>query len=150
MDLWVWRHAEAEDAAPGESDLERELTRHGHEQARRIARWLHGLLPAELRIVCSPARRTLQTAQPLARAIETVEAVGPGASVAQVLDAIEWPRAKRPVLLVGHQPTLGHLISSLMCGEEQPWRVPKGSVWWLHSERGDGASLVAMRSPGQA
>ena len=37
MDLILWRHAEAEEAAPGGGDSERELTPRGEKQALRMA-----------------------------------------------------------------------------------------------------------------
>ena len=40
MDLILWRHAEAEVAAPGQDDLQRALTPKGERQARRMAAWL--------------------------------------------------------------------------------------------------------------
>ena len=61
MDLILWRHAEAEDAAPGMTDLERALTGKGQKQARRMGQWLNSQLPDSCRILSSPAVRTLQT-----------------------------------------------------------------------------------------
>ena len=51
MDLILWRHAEAEDAAPGMSDLERALTTKGVKQARRMGQWLNSQLPDSCRIL---------------------------------------------------------------------------------------------------
>ncbi|HSO07654.1 MAG TPA: histidine phosphatase family protein, partial [Pelomicrobium sp.] len=62
MDLILWRHAEAEDGVP---DLARKLTPKGVKQAKRIAKWLRPRLPADTRVIVSPARRALQTAEAL-------------------------------------------------------------------------------------
>ena len=51
MDLILWRHAEAHDAAPGESDLERALTPRGERQAQRMAEWLERVLPESTRVL---------------------------------------------------------------------------------------------------
>ena len=67
MDLILWRHAEAEEAQPGMSDLERALTSKGQKQARRMGQWLNTQLPDSCRILCSPAVRTLQTVEALGR-----------------------------------------------------------------------------------
>ena len=64
MDLILWRHAEA---AEGEVDLVRELTRRGEHQARDMAAWLAPRLPAGARVFTSEARRSRQTARYLER-----------------------------------------------------------------------------------
>ena len=61
MDLILWRHAEAHEAAPGEDDMSRSLTPRGERQAFRMAQWLERQLPEGTRILCSPAKRTEQT-----------------------------------------------------------------------------------------
>ena len=65
MDLILWRHAEAEEGGVGMDDLQRALTPRGEKQAVRMAAWLVRQLPEGLRVLCSPARRTEQTAQAL-------------------------------------------------------------------------------------
>lgn len=144
MELILWRHAEAE---PGEPDLGRKLTGKGEKQARRMAEWLHAHLPASARVIASPAMRAQQTASALVqlthRKFKTVEAVGPGASAEEVLAAVEWPKGKHPVVLIGHQPTLGWVVSRLLAGVEQDWSIKKGAVWWLQSRsRGSGDQVV--------
>lgn len=147
MDLILWRHCEAE---PGEPDLGRRLTGKGAKQAERMAAWLDSHLPDTCRILVSPADRTVQTAQALNRKFRTVAELGPGASVAAVLAAANWPEAREPVLVVGHQPTLGMVASFLLSGEEAYWSVRKGAVWWLSNRaKEDGAAVVlkAVQSP---
>jgi len=69
--------------------------------------------------------------------------LGPGASVPSVLAAANWPESRDPVLIVGHQPTLGMVASYLLSGEEAYWSVRKGAVWWLSNRvREDGAGVV--------
>ncbi|MBP6559599.1 MAG: histidine phosphatase family protein, partial [Burkholderiaceae bacterium] len=62
MDLILWRHAEAQDEADDREDLQRTLTSRGEKQAARMAAWLDRQLPDGVRVLCSPARRTEQTA----------------------------------------------------------------------------------------
>lgn len=131
MDLILWRHAEAFDAEPGELDIERALTPKGHKQARRMATWLSPLLPDDCRILVSPARRALETVAPLNRDYEIVDQLAPGSDEEDTLDAAGWPNAATPVLVVGHQPTLGQVAALLMSGQPQDWQVKKGNVWWL-------------------
>lgn len=131
MDLILWRHAEALDAEAGESDLERALTTKGHKQARRMAEWLTSQLPEGCKVLVSPAKRTLQTVEPLKRKFKIVAALAPGADAEDVLQAANWPNAKEPVLVVGHQPTLGQVAALLMSGEVQDWEIKKANAWWL-------------------
>jgi len=140
MDLILWRHAEAE---PGEPDLGRRLTAKGIQHAERMAKWLERHLPATTRVLVSPADRAQQTALPLKRKFRVVDDLAPGASPASLLTAAGWPDAREPVLVVGHQPTLGEVAALLLSGEEAPWSVRKGAVWWLTNRvRGGTASTV--------
>jgi len=131
MDLILWRHAEAFDAEAGESDMERALTPKGQKQARRMAEWLTSQLPEGCKILVSPALRTVQTAEPLKRKFKVVQELAPGSDAEDVLQAANWPNAREPVLVVGHQPTLGQVAALLMSGQLQDWEMKKGSAWWL-------------------
>jgi phosphohistidine phosphatase len=128
MDLILWRHAEAEMSEP---DLQRALTPKGQKQARRMAEWLNSQLPEGCKILVSPALRTLQTVEPLGRKFKVAQELAPGASPQDVLRAANWPNGKEPVLVVGHQPTLGQVAAQLMCGAAQDWNIKKGNVWWI-------------------
>lgn len=153
MDLILWRHAEAGDADPRhspEEDLARPLTAKGERHARRAAEWLNRALPQTTRILVSPAVRTQQTAEALQRKFKTVSALGPGGSVEGLLAAARWPDSREPVLVVGHQPTLGLTAAYLMSGQPQAWSIRKGGFWWFkRRQRGEGAEtvLVTVRSP---
>lgn len=142
MDLILWRHAEAQD---GEPDAERELTAKGVRQAERAGRWLDKQLPDRCRILVSPAVRAQQTARALDRKFKTVNEVGPGASAAGILAAARWPEARDPVLVVGHQPTLGRLAAFLLAGEEAPWSVRKAGIWWFTNRERESGSNVVLR-----
>ena len=55
-----------------------------------------------------------------------------------------------PVLLVGHQPTLGQTIARLLGLRESDCPVKKGAIWWLRSRERDGvlsAVVVTVQSP---
>ncbi|OGA80970.1 MAG: histidine phosphatase family protein [Burkholderiales bacterium RIFCSPHIGHO2_01_FULL_63_240] len=154
MDLILWRHAQAvmlEDEGGTAAfdlarDLARPLTPKGERQAARMAEWLNQRLPDTTRILVSPARRTQQTAEALGRRFRTVDAINPLASVDDVLAAARWPDAREPVLIVGHQPTLGLLASRLLTGQDQPWSVRKGAAWWLRSREREGGEQVVLHA----
>ena len=143
MDLILWRHAEAE---PGEPDLGRRLTAKGHKQAERVGVWLDGHLQQTARILVSPADRAQQTALALKRKFKTLDALAPGATAAAVLAAAGWPDAREPVVIIGHQPTLGEVASLLLAGVEADWSVKKGAVWWLTNRDRVGNASVVLRA----
>ena len=143
MDLILWRHTEAEDALP---DLTRELTGRGRKQASRMADWLNPRLPPDIRILVSPAIRAVQTAQALGREYEQVRALAPGASADDVLAAAGWPDAAYPVLIVGHQPTLGQVAMQLLAGQAGDLAVKKGSIWWFQGRGRAGQMEVVLRA----
>ena len=146
MDLILWRHAEAEVAAPGQDDLQRALTHKGERQARRMAAWLNQRLPATTRVLVSPALRCRQTVEALGRETRVVQALAPDALPQALIDAARWPRASEPVLICGHQPTLGQLAAQLLAGVEQDWAVKKGAVWWLRWRQRDGEPEVTLHA----
>jgi phosphohistidine phosphatase len=142
LDLILWRHAEAE---PGEPDLGRRLTAKGLKQAQRMAEWLDGRLPDTTRVLSSPADRAQQTALALKRKFRTADELAPGATASAVLAAAGWPDARESVLVIGHQPTLGEVSSLLLAGDELPWSIRKGAVWWLSNRVRDGVSAVVLK-----
>ena len=150
MDLIFWRHAEAEDEREGLADLERALTPRGEKQAARMAAWLDRHLPEGTRILCSPALRCEQTVLPLGRKYKLREDLQPGAMADALLDAAQWPVARQPVLIVGHQPVLGETLARLLRVEGGSLAVRKGAVWWLRTRERDGAGQTvvwAVQSP---
>jgi phosphohistidine phosphatase len=152
MDLILWRHAEAAESGEHLADLDRPLTSRGERQAARMATWLNQQLPATTRVLASPARRTQQTALALERKFRTVPALAPDAMPEAVLEAARWPTAREPVLVIGHQPTLGLVASLLLTGAPQALAVKKGAVWWLRSREREGEGqvvLVAALTPEQ-
>jgi phosphohistidine phosphatase len=144
MDLILWRHAEAQvmDAEQG-VDIGRELTPRGIKQAHRMAKWLDVHLPAETKILCSPARRCLATVHPLERKHKVCKELAPDQNAQMLLDLAEWPNARSSVLIVGHQPALGQTISHLLGWPDRDIHVRKGAIWWLrHRQRMDQALTV--------
>lgn len=141
MDLILWRHAEAEDFAPG-GDAKRPLTRRGIKQSQKMAQWLNDRLPDRCRILVSPAVRTQQTAAALARPFETQPSIAVGASVEDVLRAAAWPDAGDCVLVVGHQPTLGLVGARLLYASDEGMSLKKGAVIWIEGRMESGRNNV--------
>lgn len=143
MDLLLWRHAEAED---GDDDLKRRLTERGEKQARLMAGWIQRHQPKDLRIVVSPAVRTQQTAEALKLPFETNRKIGSDACVSELIAASGWPHAKGGVLIVGHQPSLGRMVSLLLAGQEAEWSIKKGALWWLSNRVRRGETQTVLRA----
>jgi phosphohistidine phosphatase len=146
MDLILWRHAEAEIIEPGQDDLQRALTPKGERQARRMAAWLNHRLAASTRVLVSPALRCRQTVEALGREARVVPSIAPDVPLANLIEAARWPKSVEPVLICGHQPTLGQLVAHLLAGVEQDWAIKKGAVWWLRRRQRDGEPEVTLHA----
>jgi phosphohistidine phosphatase len=144
MDLILWRHAEAEDDLEGLDDMERALTPRGEKQAARVAAWLDRRLPEGTRILTSPALRCEQTVAALGRKARRRDELAPDATVEGVLKAAQWPDAKQPVLIVGHQPVLGQVLAQLLGIQGGNCAVRKGAVWWLRTRERDGQQQTVV------
>jgi phosphohistidine phosphatase len=146
MEIFLWRHADALSGAP---DFTRELSPHGHQQARKVAAWLSKRAPDGLRLVVSPATRTRQTVahfHDCENDIQFCPQLYESSSPAEILTIIGWPRTLNPVLIVGHQPLIGALAAHLLTDSSSyPDVFRKSALWWLHAEPGqDGARLVQV------
>ena len=154
MDLILWRHAEAEDLEETDegcgADLSRRLTPKGERQALRMAAWLDRQLPEGVRVFCSPAVRTEQTVIALGRKYKAREELRPDGSVDELLQLVQWPEARQPALIVGHQPTLGRVVARLLDWREEDCSIRKGAVWWLRQRERDGqlqTVIVTVQTP---
>lgn len=117
MLLCLLRHAEAEVLAA--SDRARRLTSKGEEQAERVGKFCRkqGIVPAV--ILTSPVTRALQTAELAAKSLTDAEVfevpwaacgMDPATAIEELKAYAEFPT----VMLVGHQPDLGHLGAVLL------------------------------------
>jgi phosphohistidine phosphatase len=137
MELILWRHAEAEE---GEPDLARALTPNGRRQAHSMAQWLKGQLPANVRVIVSPAVRTRETADALGLPYEIVQQIAPDASADDLLEATGWPDGHGVVMLLGHNPAISVLASRLAGKEASAVALRRAAAWWYVTDSGtDGA-----------
>ena len=146
MDLILWRHAEAFEMREADDDLARALTPKGERQAQRMADWLGQRLAHSTRICVSPALRCQQTAKALGKKFKTLVELAPDGNGEALLKAARWPDAAEPVLIVGHQPTLGFVASYLLSGQPQAWTMKKGAVWWIRSRNREAAEQVILQA----
>ena len=144
MQLILWRHADAED--PGlAGDLARNLTKKGRKQAERMAGWLRPRLEGEWRVLCSPAKRAVQTVEPLGHSFDTVAALAPERGARALLREAGWPKAGN-VIVVGHNPTLGEAAAMLMGGPESEVAFRKGAIWWFATREREGRVETLLKA----
>ncbi len=135
--LVLWRHAEAEELSDTGLDEDRALTKTGRKDAEKMAKWLNEYLPKNTEILCSPAKRCLETVAALnalatdkSRDVRVVEFLSTNSNVDLIAKQLMNHDHNQTILVVGHQPNLGLLIAKLL-GMQQSAVVKKGAVWWL-------------------
>ena len=150
--LILFRHAKSD--WPDVPDRDRPLAKRGRRDAPVIGRWLHdhGYLPDT--VICSAARRTRQTWELVARELGGSPSVTfePRAYAANAMTLLylvrELPAASRAAMLIGHNPGVAELATSLAQPpdhDDAPIRFPTAAVAILDVP-GDWAGL----SPSQA
>jgi len=131
VDIILWRHAHAHDDTPDEA---RRLTKEGHAQARRMAAWLNQRLNGDYEVWTSEAVRTQETAAYLRSPALPMRGLNPEARYEDILNLIQRRPLNSAIVLVGHQPWLGHLCYCLLnrtLSSSQLYPVSKGVMWWF-------------------
>lgn len=130
--IFVVRHGLAEPAAAG-GDAERPLSVEGKVRLRQIAQGLVALDVHFDLILCSPLKRTQQTAAILADAFEprprlvVSDALAPGGSMTVVAAEVDRYRRHLEIAIVGHEPGVGKLAAFLV-GSKVPLPFKRGAV----------------------
>lgn len=151
MELYLVRHAEAEQRPPDGRDEARALTRRGRRDFARVARGLARLEVEFDQLLHSPLLRAMETADLLAdRVVGETRVAGelardPSTELLALCTGLR-------VALVGHEPWMSELCAWLVVGARE--RAPsfafkKGAVAKLEGELAPGAMrLVAFWPPG--
>ncbi len=152
MQLFVIRHATAEDALPEQDDPSRELTDDGIRKLRQVVKGLRKLDISFDRVLTSPWLRALQTA-------ERLEAISDSVPIATDL-LCQRPHAELLAMIaernedtavVGHEPWLSELVAWLAFGDTRhgdALEIKKAGVVWLEgSAVPGGMKLVALLPP---
>ncbi len=151
MQLFVIRHALAEDAAEGQDDASRELTDEGEKQLKKVVKGLKKLDIGFERVLTSPWTRAMQTAamlEPLCKQgpISTGLLCAPPRSelLAQIAELGET------TAVVGHEPWLSELVAWLAFGDTrhgEAFALKKGGVFWLEGSAVPGGMTVKAMIP---
>lgn len=126
IDLLLLRHADASAAGDGQTgrDEERRLSPEGMAQSRRAAAAIREWGIEIDAILASPYFRTWQTAEIVAASLNTgilpelCPALLPEADPAGILGTLSQSPPGDRILLVGHQPQLGRILSRLLPSPE--------------------------------
>ena len=138
MDLYLLRHGSAADpgAQGGRRDADRPLTSEGEKEIREVARGMQKLEISLDCILTSPLARAHRTAEIVAevysfpRKPDIVPALGPEGGPETLRRALESDYSgEENLLLVGHEPSLGALLSYLLLGTtEGSFVIKKGGL----------------------
>jgi phosphohistidine phosphatase len=159
MKILIVRHAIAEDrvdfALTRKSDRVRPLTKEGRRKMKKNTRGLKRCVPRLDRIATSPFTRTLQTTDILHQTykrspVTKLPALAPGMPLKGVVRWLKTQEADSTVALVGHEPSLSHLVSLLLAGKEHAFlTLRKGGACFMEfpgtAQPGEGALLWVLK-----
>jgi phosphohistidine phosphatase len=152
-DLYLLRHADAGDPARwSDDDALRPLSGKGRRQADRLGRWLRALDLGPLAVIASPKVRAAETAAIVAASLGIEVQLDPrlaeGLDVETAQEILDEPRTAGGVVLVGHDPDLSDLLSSLVGA---PLPMKKGAIARLEiGDRLGGGALLRWLLPPDA
>jgi phosphohistidine phosphatase len=120
MEIYLLRHAAAENAPPGTKDSDRALTPEGREKLKRVLKRAKNA-GVELGIILSsPYRRALETAEMAAevlgyrRKVVQTAALVPNASPHDVWQEIRSRADESSILLASHEPLMSATVALLL------------------------------------
>jgi phosphohistidine phosphatase len=129
--LVLVRHAIAEDATSDQRDEERRLTGEGKRKLREAVAGMRALDLTPDVILTSPLRRARETADIVAAGFDldddvvvVTQALAPAGGADAVFAALASHRRATMIMLVGHQPDLGELASTLLVGTPTLVQLP--------------------------
>jgi len=140
-EIILLRHAQANTAMPGQPDVDRHLTEHGQTEADGVGQWLTAQKALIDLILCSPARRTQQTAECVLRSLGEVPILTDrriyNAAPTDLLDVLNEYLDKQRLLLIGHNPGMEVLTALLTTGQASDYRgMPPAGLAWLELSSG--------------
>lgn len=118
MEIYLLRHAIAENARPGQPDAERALTQEGRDKLRRVMQRARaaGVKPSV--ILSSPYRRAQETAavakEILGGVIERCDALTPESSPHNAWEEIRARKSEGALLLSSHEPLMSSMAAFLL------------------------------------
>ena len=152
MQLFVIRHAIAEDAAPGLDDAARALTEEGEKQLKKVVKGLRELDIGFERVLTSPwvrAARTAELLKPICKATPIATELLCQSPRSELLAQIA--ELGEDTAVVGHEPWLSELVAWLAFGDTrhgEAFVLKKAGLFWLEgSVIPGGMSVKALLPP---
>ncbi len=142
MDIYLWRHGQAEGQALSGRDADRRLVLQGVAEVRNVAQTVLSRGSAPQKIFTSPYRRAIETAQILhdilkcAKGVDLMEELASGAFFENVYKALESKGAlSQSIILVGHMPDLGNIAENLLKDSQERITLSTGAVVKIKMDR---------------
>lgn len=124
MKLYLMRHADAVPQKPNQEDSERQLSPKGKKDAKEAAAKLLSTGVLLDIIFCSPYKRTVQTAEIVAKefGIEQMffpePLLSPGCEFGDLMEILDHYPDCESVMCVGHEPDFGEIAAQFLDLEE--------------------------------
>lgn len=156
-DLYLIRHAIAEDLKIGESDSTRKLTELGRQKMKAISKSYTKILPSEVEVLIhSPYVRARETADILGQDIKfknrfEFKDMTPDSEPEDLIQYLKSFKSHLSFVVVGHEPHLTKLASKILFKTERyptPFHLKKGGLIHISFENLDyGGGLNLVLSP---
>ncbi len=159
--LTIMRHGKAKRGDDWPIDFDRPLAGRGQKDIEVVVRLLSELKPHVDWIISSPARRALQTAENVAKGLGLSESIVTDETIYDegsegILALLgRTPAEVQHALLIGHNPTLEHLVSGLCAGSPNRLgsSLPTSGIanlelqimWWEQIRWGSGILKMYVR-----
>ncbi len=133
MNIYLIRHGDAEKAATGKKDFDRELTQSGRIKMKSAAESWKNLIDKFDCIVSSPLVRTIQTAQIIAETFDIKDKIipdrklSPGCSTESIIETAN-SFSGEDFAFVGHQPDMSEILSDLISVNGSIVDFKKGAI----------------------
>jgi phosphohistidine phosphatase len=151
--VYLVRHGKAEDYGPSGSDADRRLTPEGRAELAAITKNLKRIDEKIEVALTSPLRRAVETAEVMAEKlgieVEVTTELEPPVSPPRLLARVR-KRAEQRLLLVGHQPGLGHAAARWIEARADAIPLKKAGIARLDvPDEGEGGAveLVWLATP---
>jgi phosphohistidine phosphatase len=133
MILYVMRHAEAVEGSDTLQDEWRYLTEKGRSAAEKVSSMVAKVGPKPRLTITSPLARAVQTAEIAAvkacrkNVVVVSGLLLPGADISELIAHVKGCGEAKRVMLVGHEPQLGTLVTTLLGREDEVVALHKGA-----------------------
>ncbi len=150
--IWIMRHAKSDWSHPDLADFDRPINKRGRFDAPLMGQWMGTLAHRPDLIVSSPARRARQTAELVAKALPFSEELQfwedlyPGSAEITIAAIRELSEELKSILIIGHNPNMEALASTLTAGGALRLKVPTAAVIMLTADIGSWAALSDERA----